>query len=93
MMLQATSMGLMAHQMGGFDELKIRQEFSVPDGFEVMAVMAVGYPSSNEVQQERKRKPLGENFFSGSWGSTFECLAVSLFSQGLCRETLYSIDL
>lgn len=68
MMLQATSLGLMTHQMGGFDENKIRQLFSIPDGFTPMAVMAIGYPSLNEPQPERKRKPLTDNFFYENWG-------------------------
>lgn len=72
MMLKATSMGLMAHQMGGFDESKIRQEFFIPENFEPMSVMAIGYPSSEEVQPERKRRPLSENFFEGSWGKSFQ---------------------
>jgi nitroreductase len=65
-------MGLMAHQMGGFDEQKIRQEFSIPDDFQPMSVMAVGYPSADEIQPERKRKPLSDNFFDGSWGKKIQ---------------------
>jgi nitroreductase len=72
MVLKAASMGLMAHQMGGFDADKIKHLFAIPNGFEPMSVMAIGYASSNEVQPERTRKPLGENFFMGSWGSKFE---------------------
>jgi nitroreductase len=72
MMLQATSMGMMAHQMGGFDAQKIKQLFALPDSYEPMSVMAIGYPSKEETSKERKRKPLGENFFMGSWGKKFE---------------------
>jgi nitroreductase len=72
MMLQAASLGLMAHQMGGFDEAKMRQVFSIPKDFVPMSVMAIGYQSADEVRPERKRKPLTENFFMGSWGKGFE---------------------
>lgn len=72
MMLKATSLGLMAHQMGGFEAQKIKQLFALPVSYEPMSVMAIGYPSKEEVQPEKKRKPLGENFFMGSWGKKFE---------------------
>lgn len=65
-------MGLMAHQMGGFDEQKIRDAFSIPEGFRPMSVMAIGYPSSDAVQPKRLRKPFSENFFMGSWGRKFD---------------------
>jgi nitroreductase len=67
MMLQATSLGLMAHQMGGFDENKLRQEFSIPNQFVPMSVMAIGYGNPNE-SKPKKRKPLNENFYLGTWG-------------------------
>lgn len=72
MMLKATSLGLVSHQMGGFDAQKIKQVFSLPESYEPMSVMAVGYASKEDVPSERKRKPLGENFFSGAWGKKFE---------------------
>lgn len=74
--LQASAMGLMAHQMGGFDANKTRETFAIPDAFSLMAMLSVGYPAdistlSGEVlareQQERKRRPLGELFFAGQW--------------------------
>lgn len=75
--LQASAMGLMAHQMGGFDANKTRETFAIPETFNLMAMLSVGYPAdittlSGEVlareQQERKRRPLGELFFAGQWG-------------------------
>jgi len=76
--LQATSMGLMSHQMGGFDGDKVRAEFSLPDDIDLWAMIAVGYPAGldglNEQQlerelKERERRPLSEQFFSGSWNT------------------------
>ena len=77
--LQAASMGLMAHQMGGFDADQARQVFAIPEQFALMAMMAVGYPAdvatlSGEVLQRetapRQRRTLGELFFSGAWGKS-----------------------
>jgi nitroreductase len=72
MMLQATALGLMAHQMGGFDAAKISELFQLPADFVPMAVMAIGYPAkTGETKSIKKeRKSLNENFFMGQWGST-----------------------
>ena len=75
--LQASSMGLMAHQMGGFSADKAREDFAIPAQFTPMAMVCVGYPAdiatvTGEVltreTAERKRKPLGELFFTETWG-------------------------
>lgn len=70
MMLQATAMGLMAHQIGGFDEKKVRSEFKIPKGFDPIVIMALGY-QLDEIQPKRNRKPLYENFFMERWGKSF----------------------
>ena len=76
--LQATSQGLMSHQMGGFDSDKIKSLFSLPTDIELWAIIAVGYPASldslNKEQleqelKERMRRPLSEQFFNANWGS------------------------
>ena len=74
--LQATALGLMAHQMGGFDVDKTRKTFNIPDAYTPMAMIAVGYQTAPDIlndelkQQElaaRERHPLGERFFEGAW--------------------------
>lgn len=79
--LQAGSMGLNAHQMGGFDVDKARDTFGIPNDVEIMAAIAVGYHGAMESlhedfqgaeEAERERKPLGERFFAGQWGSAIE---------------------
>lgn len=74
--LQAVALGLMAHQMGGFDAEKVRAAFQIPDEFECMAMIAVGYPAEPEILESpyrerelagRVRRPLGELFFNGVW--------------------------
>lgn len=72
MALEASSLGLMAHQMGGFDAEKIRQAFAIPADFVPQSVIAIGYPAADEKQAERERKPLKDNFFMGSWGKGVE---------------------
>lgn len=67
MMYEATSLGLNAHQMGGFDEKKIQSEFKIPSRYIPMAVMAVGYTVSNEKPAPKDRRPIHEQFFEGAW--------------------------
>ena len=76
--LQASSMGLMVHQMGGFNADKARESFAIPDQYTPMAMLAVGYegdennlPDELKTRElaERKRKPLGELFFTNTWGT------------------------
>ncbi|MBZ4201106.1 MAG: nitroreductase family protein, partial [Methylotenera sp.] len=42
--LQATGMGLSAHQLGGFDVDLAREKFKVPEPFSLMSMISVGYP-------------------------------------------------
>lgn len=74
--LQATSMGLMSHQMGGFDSDKMRLHFSIPENIHMWAMIAIGHPapldSLTEEQLERElkpreRRPLDQQFFHGEW--------------------------
>ena len=75
--LQATSMGLATHQMGGFNSDKTREVFAIPTQYTPMAMLAVGYEGdANKLPEDlktrelaaRNRKPLGELFFAGTWG-------------------------
>jgi nitroreductase len=74
--LQATSMGLFAHQMGGFDADRAREVFRIPRDITPMALIAVGYYGDTEKleadfaeseQAPRERKPLQDNFFNGDF--------------------------
>jgi nitroreductase len=42
--LEAVNLGLCFHQMAGFSRKKLAEDFPVPEGYEVMAAIAVGYP-------------------------------------------------
>jgi len=74
--LQATALGLEAHQMAGILPDKAREIFSVPEGYEVVAGIVIGYPGDPETLPEplrqrelapRTRKPLDAFVFTGKW--------------------------
>jgi nitroreductase len=74
--LQAAHLGLIAHQMGGFNADLAREKFNIPAQYTPMAMLAVGYegdanalPDDLKTRElaERKRKALGELFFDGVW--------------------------
>ena len=68
LLLQAAAMGLVAHGMGGFDRGRARVQLSVPDEYQVEAMIAIGYPGDPanlpEPLREREfptgRKPVAE---------------------------------
>jgi len=74
--LQAASLGLMTHQMGGFVPDNARATFQIPERFKPLAMMAIGYqlpeaqlPEAFKTRElaARARNPLGQNFFAGAW--------------------------
>lgn len=78
--LQAVALGLIAHQMGGFDAEKARAAFGIPAEYAPMSMIAIGYQAEPDVLDEetmkkelaqRARKPLAERFFEGAWGGGF----------------------
>ncbi len=44
LVLQATALGLVAHQMAGFRVDQARADCQIPAGYEPVAMMAIGYP-------------------------------------------------
>jgi nitroreductase len=78
--LQADALGLVAHQMGGWDLEKARTAFAIPAEYTPMAFIAVGYQAEPDVLDEetkakelrpRGRKPLNERFYEGGWGKGY----------------------
>lgn len=76
LVIQATALGLVVHQMAGFDVEKARADLKIPEGFEPVAMIAVGYPGDPSMlpdklyQRElspRTRKPIAEFVFAGEW--------------------------
>jgi nitroreductase len=53
--LEAGAIGLMAHQMGGYDYNKLKTSLNIPDDFEIASVIAIGYPGNPEELPEALR--------------------------------------
>jgi nitroreductase len=77
--VEATARGLAVHQMAGFDPAKAKQVFEIPEDWEPIAAIAIGYPGDpSSLPQKlhdrevapRTRKPLSEFVMSGRWGHT-----------------------
>jgi hypothetical protein len=65
--------------MAGFDPVRAKQVFEIPEDWEPIAAMAIGYPGDPDALSEklrdrevapRTRKPLSEFVMSGRWGHT-----------------------
>ena len=78
--VQATGLGLMVHQMGGFDAQAATAAFGLPQHCTPMAMMAVGYQlAQDQIPDDlrereiaaRKRRPIAECFFDAEWGRGF----------------------
>jgi len=76
LVLQATALGLVAHQMAGFRIDQARADCQIPEGYEPVAMIAVGYPGdpaqlSDRLRaregQPRVRRPLTEFLYSATW--------------------------
>jgi nitroreductase len=83
LVLQAVELGLITHQMAGFDSEKARAEFHIPEGYTPMAMMAIGYPYENDLNNldektrtrelaGRSRRLLRETAFVNDWGMGVE---------------------
>lgn len=76
MSVQAVSMDLYMHQMAGFSVDMARDIFEIPDDFDVVSMIAVGYLGNPDILpedikkmelNERDRKPLKKILFNGDW--------------------------
>jgi nitroreductase len=83
LLLQAVELQLAAHAMAGFDVERARREFNIPDGYTVLAMIAVGNPYRGRLEDlgeklrarelaPRERKPIGEIAFAGTWDASYE---------------------
>jgi len=76
MSAQATHMNLYLHQMAGFSADKAREVFQIPDEFDVVSMIALGYMGDSDQlpedirkmeSREREQRPLDKIIFSGDW--------------------------
>ncbi len=77
LVVQATALDLFVHQMAGILPDKIRQEYSLPAGYDPVTALAIGYAGDprtlpdklrDQEQAPRSRKALQKFVFSGTWG-------------------------
>jgi nitroreductase len=77
LVLQAWSLGIAAHQMGGYDQDAARRAFAIPDDHTPMAMIALGRPAGPEILEgdlqereraARQRRPLGDSVHRDRWG-------------------------
>lgn len=76
--LQASSMHLALHQIGGFDTGKAKEFYSIPEGYEPVSIILAGFPGNADLLPEplrmrevnpRVRKPVEDIVFSAKFGS------------------------
>ena len=75
--LEAVARGLFVHQMIGILPDKAREIYKIPEGFQALTGLAIGYASDPNTLPEklrnrdvapRTRKRLAEFVFGGEWG-------------------------
>ena len=75
--LEATSRGLVVHQMIGILPDRARELYGIPNDAEALTGLAIGYAAepgagpdelAERDQGERTRRPLSEFVFGGTWG-------------------------
>ncbi len=76
MSAQATAMGLYVHQMAGIVRENIKNDFNIPEDYEIVSAIALGYKLDLEEvpeqlkgreTKERSRKPFNEFVFDKDW--------------------------
>jgi nitroreductase len=76
LMLQASSVGLISHPMGGFDHSKVIENFNLPKEYQPLTIIAFGYKGDESKLPEdllkrqtapRRRKNLSEIAFKGKF--------------------------
>jgi nitroreductase len=77
LVVQATALGLMVHQMAGLYPDQVRELYGIPAEYEVVAAIAIGYPGDPGILPERlrqrelakrSRKSIVDFTFTGQWG-------------------------
>jgi|3_EtaG_2_1085321.scaffolds.fasta_scaffold33043_2 nitroreductase len=79
MSAQATAMGLYLHQMAGIVRENIQKDFDIPEDYDIVSGVALGYKLDIEdvpeelkarEEKERTRKSLNEIIFDQDWGES-----------------------
>lgn len=84
--LEATARGLCVHQMAGILPDKVRLQFGVPEAFQPLTALAIGYAADPKDLPDkfrerdttpRTRNPLTSFVFEGRWGTPAPIVATS----------------
>lgn len=76
LVLQLPTLGLVGHQMSGYDKANANAALGVPDDFQPGSMIAIGYPGDHSALPEdlqkredgpRMRNPVEQFAFRGSW--------------------------
>lgn len=77
--VEATARGLFVHQMGGIHPDRAREQFGVPEDYEIVTALAIGYLGDAEnlteaIRErdagERERRKMRDTVFAGTWSRT-----------------------
>ncbi len=77
---EAAARGVQVHQMAGIMADRARELYGIPESFEAVTALALGYPGENAEldesirardQQPRSRRPLATTLFGKSWDEPF----------------------
>lgn len=66
-LLSITAQGLGACWIGAFSEHEIKSKFRIPEGWNIEAIIPIGYPK-NKKQKKTKKNELDEKIFWEKWG-------------------------
>ena len=78
--LEAVNQGLITHPMGGFNNDEFRTLFEITEEYDIVSMIAVGYPGEQDVldefnrkreKSERKRRKLSELFYNSEFGKAY----------------------
>ena len=65
MMLEIQNLGLGTTWIGAFDPSKVRNVYNIPNNYEIVSILTVGYPSNDAQPSDfhLDRKPIEETVF------------------------------
>lgn len=85
LVIQATALDLVVHQIAGFNADGARELYQIPEDYEAVTALTVGYQGDPQSLPDglrerelapRVRKPLKEFVFTGQWGNVSPLLNV-----------------
>lgn len=70
MMLAATDLGLGSCWVGMYKKDKLRAHFNIPDAYEIVSIMPIGYPAEDDApwQLHSERNPMADSVWFDAFG-------------------------